>query len=99
MREGTIARAQALHVQGRLDEAEALYREALHEMPNALRALEGLGVLLFQRGRAEEAATLFQGAVEAPAGFARVPCKPGRSPSLFGSTRPSISTLKQSRGD
>ena len=32
-------------------EAEALYRELLIEQPDALGALEGLGVLAFQQGR------------------------------------------------
>ena len=59
MNDGTIDKAQAFHLQGRLAEAEALYREVLQSRPDALRALEGLGVLAFQQGRAEEAAALF----------------------------------------
>jgi hypothetical protein len=53
VKDGTIDRAQALHIQGRLDEAEALYREALRARADAVWALEGLGVLVFQQGRAE----------------------------------------------
>jgi tetratricopeptide (TPR) repeat protein len=50
-----IDKAQALHIQGRLDEAEQIYRQILNAHPDELRSLEGLGVLLFQRGRAAEA--------------------------------------------
>jgi tetratricopeptide (TPR) repeat protein len=51
--------ATGLLLQGRMAEAESLYRALLTEQPDALKALEGLGVVLFQQGRAEEAATLF----------------------------------------
>ncbi len=55
----TIDTAQALHLQGRLAEAEVLYREVLSRQPDAVPALEGLGVLAYQCGRADEAANLF----------------------------------------
>ena len=51
--------AQALQLRGRVAEAEALYREVLRERPDTALALEGLGVLVFQQGRAAEAAELF----------------------------------------
>jgi tetratricopeptide (TPR) repeat protein len=57
--EGAIEVAKGLHLQGRMAEAEALYRDLLRRQPDALSALEGLGVVLFQQGRAEEAAALF----------------------------------------
>jgi len=59
VRPGILDEAQTLHVQGQFPRAETLYREVLESQPNAVRALEGLGVLLFQQGRPDEAATLF----------------------------------------
>ena len=47
----SLQAAQALQRQGRTAEAEALYRELLHAQPDALEALEGLAVLVFQQGR------------------------------------------------
>ncbi len=46
-------------MQGRLSEAESLYRDLLHAQPNDLDALEGLGVLLFQQGHAAAALPFF----------------------------------------
>ena len=57
--DSAIEVAKGLHLQGRTAEAEALYRGLLGAQPDALGALEGLGVVLFQQGRAEEAAELF----------------------------------------
>ena len=56
----TLDTAQALHLQGRLAEAETLYREVLQRQPDAVEALEGLGVLAYQHGRALEAADFFR---------------------------------------
>jgi tetratricopeptide (TPR) repeat protein len=51
--------AKALHLQGNLEQAEALYRAALASEPADLEALEGLGVLAFHLGRTDEARSLF----------------------------------------
>jgi tetratricopeptide (TPR) repeat protein len=51
--------AKVLHSEGRTAEAEILYRELLSKQPDALGALEGLGVVFFQQGRTKEAAALF----------------------------------------
>jgi tetratricopeptide (TPR) repeat protein len=56
---GVLDEARAFHMNGRLVEAESLYRQVLEQDPDSLRALEGLGVLLFQQGRAGQAATFF----------------------------------------
>ena len=58
-----LAEARALQSKGRLAEAETLYRQVLESHPNAAQALDGLGVLVFQQGRASEAAKLFGMAV------------------------------------
>ena len=45
--------------QGRFGEAELLYRDLLRERPETPEALEGLGVIAFQQGMVDEAASLF----------------------------------------
>jgi tetratricopeptide (TPR) repeat protein len=55
----TLETARSLHVQGRLAEAERLYREVLLSQPDAVPALAGLGILAYQDGRAGEAASWF----------------------------------------
>jgi predicted O-linked N-acetylglucosamine transferase (SPINDLY family) len=63
----TSAEAVALglehHGAGRLDEAEALYRQALAQDPQSLDALHLLGVVALQRGAAEEAVELISRAL------------------------------------
>jgi tetratricopeptide (TPR) repeat protein len=53
-----------LHRQGRLSEAERLYRSALEREPANADALHLLGALKMQQGRAAEAAELVSAAVE-----------------------------------
>jgi tetratricopeptide (TPR) repeat protein len=55
----TLESAQAHHLEGRLDEAETLYRQVLRAKPDAVAALEGLGVLAYQHGRVHEAEQFF----------------------------------------
>ncbi len=87
MNDGTIDKAQAYHLQGRLAEAEALYRAVLQSRPDALRALEGLGVLAFQQGRAEEAAALFARGVRIRPDSVRFQANFGEALRNPGSTR------------
>ena len=54
-----LEQAQSMHAEGRLAEAAAYYGELLRSCPDAVEALEGLGVVLFQLGRMEEATALF----------------------------------------
>ena len=56
---GTLDRAQALHLEGRFSEAEAYYRSVLQWQPDAVEAIQGLGVLAYQHGRVEEAVAFF----------------------------------------
>ena len=51
-------RAVALHEQGKLDQAEQLYRAALQENPNNIGALHNFGILCFQRGKFEDAVAM-----------------------------------------
>jgi len=50
---------------GRLDEAEALYRDALRENPRSPDAHHNLGALLEARGRLDDAAIAYERAIEA----------------------------------
>jgi tetratricopeptide (TPR) repeat protein len=66
-----LERAVNLHNAGRLDDAEALYREVLHDAPDHQTALHLSGLIAHQRGRHREAVTLIEralagGAVTAP---------------------------------
>ena len=59
-----IEQAIALHRQGRLEDAEALYRQVLRRDPRQAAALHFLGVLSAQRRRYAEAADLIRAALE-----------------------------------
>jgi predicted O-linked N-acetylglucosamine transferase (SPINDLY family) len=59
------ARALACHRDGRLDQAAALYREALARDPGQAEALHMLGVLAHDRGELDAAAALVERAVAA----------------------------------
>lgn len=58
-----IARALQHHGAGRLQEAEALYRQVLAEDPGNIDALHFLGVIAYQRGDAGEAVQLISEAL------------------------------------
>src|SRR2546429_9764210 len=60
----TIEQALQFHQQGRLSEAEPLYREALRVSPRDYDILHFFGVLKLQQGDAAEAAGLISKALE-----------------------------------
>jgi protein O-GlcNAc transferase len=60
-----LATAVGLHQQGRLAEAEKLYRNILRAKPRHFEARHLLGILRSQQGRAEEALDLIGAALEA----------------------------------
>jgi tetratricopeptide (TPR) repeat protein len=60
MGDDLLKRAISFHVQKRLDEAERLYREILSREPEHPTALEGLGGVMFERGRFAEAHEFFE---------------------------------------
>jgi len=60
-----LQQAVALHHQGRLDEAERLYRAILEQDPGEINALHLLGVLRQQQGKAEAALALLARALAA----------------------------------
>ena len=61
--EQKLERAIRLHNQGKLDAAEALYRELLRDVPGHQAVLHLSGVIAHQRGRHREAVTLIQMAI------------------------------------
>jgi tetratricopeptide (TPR) repeat protein len=63
----TLRRAAAHHQHGQLDDAEALYRQALSRQPKNFDALHLLGVLMHQRGKSSEALELIGEALKANA--------------------------------
>ncbi len=91
----TLDQAQRLQSQGRLAEAESLYRQVLESHPNAVRALEGLGVLVFQQGRAGEAATLFGRAVATMPQSARLRANLGEALRVDGRLDEALDQLHQ----
>ncbi len=58
--EQKLERAILLHNEGRLDDAEALYREVLRDKPGHQAALHLSGLIAHQRGRYREAVTLIE---------------------------------------
>ncbi|MCS6851376.1 MAG: tetratricopeptide repeat protein [Gemmataceae bacterium] len=56
-------RAVELHKQGKLDEAELIYRQTLDDNPDNADALHLLGVIAHQRGQAEKAVRFMRRAV------------------------------------
>src|SRR5262245_5049958 len=63
MASATLQRALALHQAGRLEEAEAGYRQALAEQPGNADALHFLGLVAHQSGRHEDAIELIRQAL------------------------------------
>jgi len=67
-----MQQALTLHRQGRLAEAERLYRAALAKQPQQFEVLHFLGVLRLQQGDAREALELLRAATKAKPGVAEV---------------------------
>jgi tetratricopeptide (TPR) repeat protein len=93
--EGAIGTAKHLYLQGRLAEAERLFREALRQSPNEASALEGLGVLVFQQGRTSEAASLFTQALAVERDSARLHANLGEALRLLGQSAKALEHLNR----
>lgn len=72
-----LQQAEALHNQGRVDEAESLYLRIVEPSPLAARALTNLGVIAQQRGQAEAALALHGRALALAPGLAEAWCNRG----------------------
>jgi protein O-GlcNAc transferase len=80
----TMRQALALHRQGRLAEAERLYRAALAQQPRQFEVLHFLGLLKLQQGDAGEALELLRAAAEIRPGAAEVPPSLGAALAALG---------------
>ena len=67
-----LQQAIELHKAGKLDEADAIYRQALAQQPNSPRVLHMLGTTMIQRRRFAEAIELLQRAAAGAANVAEV---------------------------
>jgi predicted TPR repeat methyltransferase len=72
-----LQQAVQLHQQGRLDDAQQLYRQVLGIDARQFDALHLLGVIARQRGQAREAAELIEAALQVDATQARAHCNLG----------------------
>ncbi|WP_152426635.1 O-linked N-acetylglucosamine transferase, SPINDLY family protein [Paramagnetospirillum caucaseum] len=75
-----LVQAEALHNQGRVDEAESLYRRLLDQAPlspQAAKALTNLGVISQQRGQTDAAMALHRRAQELAPDMAEAWCNRG----------------------
>jgi tetratricopeptide (TPR) repeat protein len=95
MNNRSIEAAKALQLQGRTAAAEALYRELVHTQPDDFRALEALGVLVFQQGRAHEALPLFARAVALQPGSARMLANLGEAFRVVGRHNEALDHLRK----
>ena len=91
----SIEAARALQLQGRTAAAEALYRELLQNQPDDVGALEALGVLVFQHGRAHEALPLFARAVAIRPGSARMLANLGEALRVVGRQNEALDHLRK----
>lgn len=72
-----LRQAESLHNQGRLDEAESLYRRIVAPPPLAAKALTNRGVIAQQRGQADDALDLHGRALELAPDLAEAWCNRG----------------------
>jgi tetratricopeptide (TPR) repeat protein len=56
--------AVAFHSEGKLEEAESIYKKILDELPDDVNALHLLGIIEYQRGKYESAVQLIQKAIK-----------------------------------
>ncbi|WP_242443069.1 tetratricopeptide repeat protein [Magnetospirillum sp. 15-1] len=72
-----LQQAEALHNQGRVEEAESLYHRIVEPSPLAARALTNLGVIAQQRGQADTALELHRRALDLAPDLAEAWCNRG----------------------
>lgn len=82
------------HQAGRLDKAEAIYRQLVAQAPQFSDAVHMLGALLYQTGRNDDALPLLQRAVELAPNNAAYRCNLGVVLLAEGRTNEAITTLQ-----
>jgi len=90
-----LRQAVGLHQQGRLDGAEALYREVLRAAPRHFDALHLLGVLALQQGRARQACELIGQALAVDPRQAAAHSNLGLAQQALGRPRKALASYAQ----
>lgn len=83
------------HLAGQLSAAEPLYRQILAQWPDHPAALQGLGVLLYQTGRAFEAVVCFRDALAALPDAPQVHANLGEALRVLGQLDEATAHLRQ----
>ena len=95
---GQIGKAVAAHRQGRLAEAEALYRGVLARHPASFDALHMLGVIQAQQRNYPEAIALLSRALEVRPGDAAAHCNLGKALRGAGQPRDAVASYDRALG-
>src|SRR5262249_26087099 len=85
--------AVAHHEAGRLDQAEAAYREALGLSPGHAAIAHNLGVIAAARGRHRDALAHFDAAIAAEPQYASAHYNPGSALQTLGQPRDALQSL------
>src|SRR5262245_50659572 len=96
--ERILARAQAFHQAGHLNEAEGLYRQILAVDPNHADAMHLLGVVAYQGGRNDLALELIGKAIAHNDGVADFHCNIGNVLGTLGRLREAEAHYRQAIG-
>jgi tetratricopeptide (TPR) repeat protein len=91
--EQSVADAVAHHEAGRLDQAEAAYREALRLTPGHPAVTHNLGVIAAARGRHREALTHFDTAIAAEPQYASAQYNRGSALLAIGQSRDALQSF------
>ena len=89
-----LQQAVALHQQGRLEQAQALYSQVLAVQPRQFDALHLSGVIARQRGDAARAAALIREALQVDASQARAHCNLGAALQDLGQAEAALQSYE-----
>jgi protein O-GlcNAc transferase len=90
----TVRQAMQLHQASRFAEAEALYRQVLAQDGRHFHALNFLGLLLFQQGRADDAIIVMEQALSVRPGAPETLANYGLALSSLGRDTEALATLR-----
>lgn len=93
--EQLVAGAVAHHEAGRLDQAEAAYREALSLSPNHAAVTHNLGVIAAAKGRTSEAVAYFDAAIAAEPQYATAHYNRASALQALGQSRDALQSFAQ----
>jgi len=90
-----LSRGIALHQQGRVTEAEKLYREVLQKTPKRFDALYLLGIVALSSGKYQRAADLIDRSIKQNAGFPPAWCNRGLALAQLGRHAEAITSFEK----